>query len=342
MAVMAGCARRNPLPDVVDAAPVGAWAPDRLMAGYEARTIVHPDDYSGPVVSTVVRRQSADSASHRGILYVHGYNDYFFQDSLARELTDSGYSFYAVDLRKYGRSLREGQQRFQARDLNEYFPDIDSAIALMRKDGITDISLMGHSTGGLITSLYMENHPAPEIKRLILNSPFLDWNFTGAMRNLAIPGAAALGGVLPDVAVPQGDNPVYGKSLLKDWRYDTTLKVLHAEPITPGWVRAIDNGHKTLQANGAAIKVPVLLMHSARSANVEADDPEALTMPDGRPGKAFAADLVLNVDSISSRGRRLGRDVTEVVIDSGLHDLFLSLPRPRRQATRALLDFLKK
>lgn len=340
MAVLAGCARRNPMPVVSDAAPVGAWGPDRLMDGYEARTIVHPDDYAGPVVSTVIRRQAADSTSRKGILYVHGYNDYFFQDSLARELVDSGYSFYAVDLRKYGRSLREGQQRYQARDLSEYFPDIDSAVALMRAQGITDISLMGHSTGGLITSLYMENNPAPEIKRLVLNSPFLDWNFTGMMRSVAIPGAAALGGLLPDVAVPQGDNPVYGKSLLENWSYDTTLKVLHSEPITPGWVRAINNGHKTLQSNGAAINVPILLMHSARSANVAADDPEALTMADGRPGKAFAADLVLNVDSISARGCRLGGNVTEVTIDSGLHDLFLSRPIPRRQATDALLRFL--
>lgn len=314
-----------------------SWIADPLLGkeGYEVETVRQPDDYSGKVVSTVIRRLPEGKRPRKAVLYVHGYNDYFFQDSMGREFNDSGYGFYAVDLRKYGRSLLPGQRRYEARDMSEYFADIDSAIARMRRDSVTDIVLMGHSTGGLITSLYMEDHPAPEIKALILNSPFLDWNFTGFMRNAAIPLAAAAGKWFPDIEMSQGDDSAYGESLLKskhgEWEFDTTLKLLHPAPISLGWVRAIDQGQKRLMKNGRAIKVPVFLMRSRRSVH-----------PDGWSPLANSGDAVLNVDSISARGRRLGYNVTEAIVDSGLHDLVLSRPRVRRAVYESMFRWLRR
>lgn len=313
-----------------------SWISDPLLGnkGYESETVRQPDDYSGKVVSTVVRRLPDGEKPKKGVLYIHGYNDYFFQDTLGKLMNDSGYGFYAVDLRKYGRSLLPGQRRYEARDLSEYFPDIDSAIAKMKSDGITDITLMGHSTGGLISALYMENKPAPEIKKLILNSPFLDWNFTGLTRK-AIPLVAGIGKLFPNIPIPQGDNSVYGESLHKEkygeWDFDTTLKLLHPVPVTAGWVRAINNGQKQLMKNGKKIKVPILLMHSKRSVYPEEYTPEAMT-----------GDVVLNVDSISSRGRRLGHNITETVVDNGLHDLILSSPRVRHGVYNSIFRFLDK
>jgi alpha-beta hydrolase superfamily lysophospholipase len=49
------------------------------------------------------------------------------------------------------------------------------------------------------------------------------------------------------------------------------------------------------------------------------------------------ADTVLDVDQIVSRGARLGRHVTIVRIDEGLHDLFLS-PPPVREIARFELE----
>lgn len=311
-----------------------SWVADPLLGkdGYEVETVDQPDDYSGKVVSTVIRRLPQGRKPRKGVLYVHGYNDYFFQDSMGREFNDSGYGFYAVDLRKYGRSLRPGQRRYDVRDMSEYFADIDSAIARMRRDSVTDIVLMGHSTGGLVTSLYMEDKPAPEIKALVLNSPFLDWNFTGFTRKM-IPLVASIGKWLPDIPIPQGDDTAYGESLLKsmhgEWEFDTTLKLIHPVPVTSGWVRAIDQGHKRLMENGRAIKVPVYLMRSRRS-----------VYPDGWSPLANSGDAVLNVDSISARGRRLGYNVTEAIVDSGLHDLVLSAPRIRWAVYSSIFDWL--
>ena len=54
------------------------------------------------------------------MLYVHGWNDYFFQTHLADHMADLGFDFYAVDLRRYGRSLRRGHLRGFITDLDDY------------------------------------------------------------------------------------------------------------------------------------------------------------------------------------------------------------------------------
>ncbi len=151
---------------------VAQWMPDRLGDGYEMRYVEQPDDYSGKVRSTIVRKRSA-CGGHRGVLYVHGFNDYFFQKEMGDRFVDSCYNFYAVDLRKYGRSLMEGQKAFQVRDMHEYFADIDSAVMCMKRDGIDEIVLIGHSTGGLTTSLYMNEILLPKSRFWCLTARFL-------------------------------------------------------------------------------------------------------------------------------------------------------------------------
>lgn len=67
-------------------------------------------------------------APSRAVLYLHGYVDYFFQTHMARWFVARGWSFYALDLRKYGRSLEAGQTPYYCRDLHEYYPEIDRSI----------------------------------------------------------------------------------------------------------------------------------------------------------------------------------------------------------------------
>lgn len=120
-------------------------------------------------------------------------------------MVDKCLRFYAVDLRKYGRSLLPGQKPFEVRDMTEYFADIDSALAVMKRDGVDKVVLVGHSTGGLTSSLYMAEHPDTVVKALVLNSPFLDWNL-GRIEEFAVPAVAATGKLFPGMPVKQGDS----------------------------------------------------------------------------------------------------------------------------------------
>ncbi len=114
------------------AAVATEWHPDSVLGeGFEMRSVTHPDDYSGNVRSTIIRHRS-DCGDSTAVLYIHGYNDYFFQDEEAERIADSCYHFYAVDLRKYGRSLLPGQEPYELRDISEYYADIDSAMAALK------------------------------------------------------------------------------------------------------------------------------------------------------------------------------------------------------------------
>jgi len=121
------------------------WHPD-ILSGYEARYVDQGIQFDGPCRSTIVRLK-AKKPTRRGFLYIHGFNDYFFQSEMGQRFVDSGYHFYAVDLRRYGRSNEPWQYPYNIRDMRKYYADIDSAVAQMKRDGIDDITLGGHSTG---------------------------------------------------------------------------------------------------------------------------------------------------------------------------------------------------
>lgn len=296
----------------------GGWTPDILGDGYEARTVDQGSDYSGPVVSTIVRKLAPDSlASGRGVLYVHGFNDYFFNARMGDEFTARGYDFYAVDLRKYGRSIRPGQRMFEARSLREYFADIDSALVEMRRGGVRETVLMGHSTGGLITAYYMAETGNTQVDALVLNSPFLDWNL--GWKEALVPLIDWWGGLFPGTRISQGESTAYAESLLKsdhgDWEYDTSWKLSRSPDVTAGWVRAISGAQHALRDGKADINIPILLMYSDKSV----DSPQWSEAHN-------EADGVLDVADIRRYGLMLGPDITCFKVYGGLHDLLLSRP----------------
>jgi pimeloyl-ACP methyl ester carboxylesterase len=81
---------------------------DVLGEPYRRRVIELPADDEGPVIATLVSRKAA-KPTPRAVLYLHGYNDYFFQTHVADFFVERGFDFYALDLRKYGRSLQPHQ-----------------------------------------------------------------------------------------------------------------------------------------------------------------------------------------------------------------------------------------
>lgn len=292
------------------------WSADVLGEGYEMRHVEQGEDYSGRVVSTVVRKLAPDSiATGRGVLYVHGFNDYFFNGEMGDEFVSRGYDFYAVDLRKYGRSILPGQRKFEARSIDEYYPDIDSALVIMENSGVNEIVLMGHSTGGLITACFMNSHPDAPVDALVLNSPFLDWNL--GWKERLVPLISWWGLIAPDTRIPQGESTAYAESLLKDyhgdWTYNTDWKMMRSPDVTAGWVRAINQAQHSLRDGKADIRVPILLMYS--SASVTGDK---------WTEEHNSADGVLDVNDIKKYGRELGPDVTCMKVTGGLHDLMLS------------------
>lgn len=320
---------------LVTASPKGGeWKPDILGDGYEMLRVEQPDDYSGKVVSTVIRKLTCNPGDTRkGVLYVHGFNDYFFQREEGNEFVDHGYDFYAVDLRKYGRSILPGQREFEVRDISEYYADIDSALIIMQRSGLTEIILMGHSTGGLTVSCYMNDRHSKSIKGMILNSPFLDWNL-GKLEHI-VWIVNAIGKIFPNMPISQGKSTAYAQSLLKrfhgEWDYNTNWKHIQSPDVTAGWVRAISLAQRSLRDGKADIRIPILLMYSSKSLDGD------------KKGADYShGDVVLDVNDIKNFGRELGPDVTCVKVTDGLHDLVLSSKDVRIPLYRYIFNWLKR
>lgn len=308
------------------------WTSDILANGFESRRVDQGTDYSGPVVSTIVRKLTPGAT--RAVLYIHGFNDYFFQTELADQFLAHGYNFYAVDLRKYGRSLLPDQKPFEARSLNEYFPDIDSALVEINRSGIRDIVLMGHSTGGLISAYYLALNPNPAIKALLLNSPFLDWNL--GWKERIVPLLSWVGGIFPRIPIAQSPSTAYAESLLTsahgEWNFRTDWKRPISPSVTTGWIHAITSAQNALKSGHtryrghevtARIPQPILLMYSS-STPTPTPGNEAAWNPTYNTG-----DAVLSPTDIRRYGSLLGPRVTCLRVTNGLHDLILSAPSTR-------------
>lgn len=321
------------------------WEPDILGGDYQHRVVrlgADPDG-EGDVVATVVRHApSARLVTGRdAILHVHGFTDYFFQRHLAERVAASGHPFYAVDLRKCGRSRRPGHTPHFVADLAHYDADLEAALAVVREDGHRRVIVMGHSTGGLVLPLWLDRRrrpaastPAPgiELGGLVLNSPWFDLQVPDRLRFAAKGVARSLGRIRSRAVLPLPKGDAYGAGMHAsrngEWDYDLDWKPLTGFPITAGWLRAVLAGQAALH-RGLDVGVPSLVLRSGRSHFAR-----------HYSAAADHADVVLSVDHIARWSGNLGGRVTSVPVEGARHDVFCSLPGPRERAFGELENWL--
>ncbi len=316
------------------------WQPDSELAGYSMRVFelgADPDGES-PIAATLVRTPKKPRAAKGAVLYVHGFTDYFYQEPLAEFFVSQGYHFYALDLRKCGRSRRAGQTAHYVSDLSFYDVELSLAVDVIAAEvgigaGEDDpkIIVAAHSTGALITPLWIDRLRRLDATRhrliggLILNSPWLDLQGRAAMRSPAVTAVIRGVGITRGLTVlPQELSPAYGDSIHEsrhgEWKYNLELKPLGGFPVTFGWIRAIRNGHALLQA-GLDVAVPSLVLRSDKSYFAKQYS-----------SKTDRADAVLDVSHMARWAGCLGGRLTSVPIPDARHDVFLSLPAVREQA----------
>src|SRR4051812_9534748 len=264
--------------------------PDILGPPYTRQTLELPADDEGQVVATLVRRPGGRRTT-RAVLHVHGFADYFFQTEYAEWWTERGYDFYALDLRKYGRSLRPHQTPNYVTDLREYFPELDEAWRrLTTRDGHTEVVISAHSTGGLVVGLWADERRPTELAGAVMNSPWLDLQGSAALRVLGTPVIKQLGRRQPMREIKRRVDGFYARSLHRDhegeWDFDLLWKPIESFTVYAGWLRAIREGHGRLH-RGLSIPCPVLVLSSDRSA-----------VPLEMSEEVHGADIVLDVAQI--------------------------------------------
>ena len=305
---------------------------DVLGSGYEQATLDFPDDYEGQVTATLVRKK-AEHATRKAVLYIHGFIDYFFQTEMAEQFNQHGFDFYALDLRKYGRSHLPHQKYYNVREMAEYDAEITQALEIMGAEGHDAVLLCGHSTGGLTTTLYAAHHlDHPLIKALWVNSPFYDFNMNPIKKKLGLPNLSRVGKICPDLEFPSELNKWYvtslHKSLKGEWDFNLEWKKTTYPLVRLSFIRAIFEAQKEIH-QGVALNVPALVMHSDQTKN-----------PKKWHKHAQSSDVILDVKHIDKYARKMKGDVTISEIKGGLHDLVLSEKSVRDQVYQQLFQWL--
>ncbi|QAY69340.1 alpha/beta hydrolase [Xylanimonas protaetiae] len=329
------------------------WHEDVLGADFEQRTLPLPGSEA-----TLVRHvpSTRDATPRRvAVLYVHGFVDYFFHPHVARALASpeslrvpgaergdsrgggAGYAFYAVDLRGFGRSLAAhtaaGKDPNLAPDLALHAQDLDAAAAAVRGAGHERLVVLGHSMGGLVTTLWAAGRPG-RADALVLNSPWFDLNESWLMRGPVTRALAAVGRVAPRLVVG-GLHEHYGRALHADsggeWDFDPAWKPHEGFPVRAGWISTVRAAQRRLGTGALDVGVPTLVVASARSGPHKTAHPEVLT-----------TDSVLSVDHIRAGAQRIGSDITFEQVDGGAHDLALSPSPAREEYLRVVTTWLAK
>jgi alpha-beta hydrolase superfamily lysophospholipase len=325
------------------------WAEDFLGPSFQFRSLALAPDDEGEVVATLIRcaaksvgeaPQNNDRAPVQVVLYLHGWADYFLQVELAEQLSARGFHFYALDLRKFGRSLREGQTPGYATDLEIYDEDLGAALAAIKADlahltGPDEspaVHVLAHSFGGLIAALWAHRNPG-RVATLILNAPWLELQGSSLVRNLAMHVVEPVARADPRRPFHLPEMPGYWQSVSSaahgEWQLNPVWRPAASFPIRAGWAKAVLAGHAAV-ARGLAITAPVLVMLSDRT-RIQAEWTEEL----------MHADAVIDVEETASRALRLGRKVTVFRYPGAIHDVFLSQRQIREEAFRDVACWLQ-
>jgi alpha-beta hydrolase superfamily lysophospholipase len=310
-----------------------SWTPDHLT-GFEQLPLHGMTAWDGPPDPVLVRRLCPRPA--RGaVLYLHGFNDYFFQSHLGEFYNDLGLDFYALELRRHGRALQAHQLPNYTANLDEFFEDMDHAIEHIRQaNGQALLVLNGHSTGGLLAALYgHRGRYRDAIAAMVLTSPFFSMNISDRPTRLAQQVLAKLGRYVPKLRLPSLP-ALYGQTLHSScqgrWNFDLRWKPVNGFPVYTGWLHTISQAQAELK-KGLNIACPVLLLHAQRSASTSVQGPDSMS-----------ADIVLNVADMVRLAPGLGQRVELCAIADGIHDLSLSLPAAQTQFFEQLASWLTR
>ena len=321
------------------APPDTTWEADLLGPAFRRREIPlgEDPDGQGSISATLVRHQDAPDRPRAVLLHVHGLSDYFFHSHLAEFLAARDLATYGLDLRKCGRSRREGLTPHFVSDLSLYDTELDTALSVVVDEHPdTPVLISAHSTGGLVVPLWLgrrrDRGALDPVVGVVLDSPWFDLDVPAGVRPVVDLVVDALGRRAPYYRLPLPSSDHYGVSTHVDHRgdfdYDLQLKPVGGVGVRAGWLRAVRRAHRQLHV-GLDLPLPVLLLRSTASSV-------------GSPRPDPDTDLVLDVASMIRHARQVGPEVEDRPVPGARHDVFLSRPEVLDVVLKILEDWIDR
>jgi len=191
----------------------------------------------------------------RGVVaIVHGVKSHSgYYQWAAEQFVERGLAVYALDL--HGRGKSEGE-RFYIETIDDYLDDVATLLTLAKsRQRSLPIFLLGHSAGGVISSVYTVDHQA-ELAGFICES----FAFRVYAPDLALAVVKGLSHIAPRIRVLDLKN--------KDFSRDPiAVRAMDEDPLIAGEVQPsktvaeLVRADERLEREFPLIKLPVLILH---------------------------------------------------------------------------------
>ncbi|MGH9158655.1 MAG: lysophospholipase [Vicinamibacteraceae bacterium] len=205
-------------------------------------------------INIVVRSWRPESTPRAVVVICHGVNSHGGQYAwVGEQFAGSGFAAYALDLR--GRGKSDGE-RFYVEDVADYVSDVAGTVALAksRNPGVP-LFLLGHSAGGVVSSIYVLEHQA-ELAGFICES----FAFQVPAPGFALAAIKGLSHIAPRLPVLRLKNEDFSRD-------PKAVEALNNDPLTAHeaqpaiTVAALVRADERLRDEFPLITLPVLIMH---------------------------------------------------------------------------------
>ncbi|MFN4006015.1 MAG: alpha/beta fold hydrolase [Chitinophagaceae bacterium] len=304
-----------------------------LSHDFAYQTFYFPDDYEGQVTATLIAYKN-NIGNRPAILWLPGYNDYFFQVHVAAYFISVGIDFYALEPRKYGNSILPVHQHPNyCRSFTEYFSELDKAIdTIVLKFSAESLTLLGHNTGGVIASLYANlGKYRHKLHKLILNAPLLGIPICNPLQKLSLPWIKLLAKLFPFNASSNSIiSPKYLEYLTvndqSEWQINQQWKRPQGLPTYYAWWLALLDAQHYLHHH-SIIEKPILIVHAATNDTC------------GNNANVAVNDVVAAITDYKRYGEKLGPYVSWYAVQNACHDVTLSKEPARSEALTIMGKF---
>jgi acylglycerol lipase len=201
-----------------------------------------------------LRSWRPDGTPRAVVVICHGVNSHGGQYVWpAEQFAKAGFAVYALDMR--GRGKSEGE-RFYVEDVSEYVSDVAGAVAIAKsRDRGLPLFLLGHSAGGVVSSVYTLEHQA-ELTGFICES----FAFQVPAPGFALAAIKWLSHIAPRLPVLKLKNEDFSRD-------PKAVAALNSDPLIANEVQpaitvaALVRADERLREEFPRITLPVLIMH---------------------------------------------------------------------------------
>jgi acylglycerol lipase len=227
-----------------------------------------------------LRSWRPDGTPRAVVVICHGVNSHGGQYVWpAEQFAKAGFAVYALDMR--GRGKSEGE-RFYVEDVSEYVSDVAGAVAIAKsRDRGLPLFLLGHSAGGVVSSVYTLEHQA-ELTGFICES----FAFQVPAPGFALAAIKWLSHIAPRLPVLKLKNEDFSRD-------PKAVAALNSDPLIANEVQpaitvaALVRADERLREEFPRITLPVLIMHGTDDKATVCDGSRFFHETDGSKDKTL-------------------------------------------------------